>query len=416
MKHILLILVMVGMVGMSSAVQPPRKPFIQITIDGKSYNSGDILTVSPGQKMMIAIEMEGGRRDYCKFPETYADITSTSQILSMGKDGLSYLQNGTKAEWKLLNEDIRFTPDKFVQVKSGDKPSMAEITVTNANFSQYFVKIDMKATWQFSQNNQTSQEENLAESTIYFQVAGTSDTWFSSQNIQASGIKNDRVQVGLNDVKSECDSIENNIYKLKFSAVQQSIRDLQVTINTLKSTIDEVTAGNPSYKVKVTFIGLPTDHPFNDIKTLSVIKNKWDSLSIIVNNQKQELVKLHAQSGQENKDELIKIITSYSDWQNKLSQNMFTVLFRYMPELNIKNVKIPENIQRIADEKTVPDYSQSITELQTFLDARIAQVPDELQKINSIHTRIQAIRLFDGMLRSYFSSINWAEWKSTRGF
>ena len=116
MKRIFLILVMVGMVGLSSAIQPPRKPFIQITIDGKSYNSGDILTVTPGQKMMIAVEMEGGRRDYCKFPETYADITSTAQILSTGKDGLSYQQNGVKAEWKLLNEDIRFIPDKFVQV------------------------------------------------------------------------------------------------------------------------------------------------------------------------------------------------------------------------------------------------------------------------------------------------------------
>jgi hypothetical protein len=38
----------------------------------------------------------------------------------------------------------------------------------------------------------------------------------------------------------------------------------------------------------------------------------------------------------------------------------------------------------------------------------------ESQEINSANTRIQAIRLFDGMLRSFFASINWAEWESTR--
>jgi len=416
MKNIFFILIMVFMVGICSAVQPPRKPFIQIKIDGKSYNNGDILTITSGQKMMITVEMEGGRRDYCKFPETYADITGTAQILSRGKDGLIYQVNGTKSEWKLLSEETKFTSDEFIKVNSTENKPNAELAVTNEKFSQSSLKIVVKAHWQFKQEGIIMHDENLAEGTIYFKTAGSSDVWFSSENIQARGIRNDKVLVKLNDVKSECDSIESNIYKLKFSAVQQSIRRLQVSINTLKSTIDEVTASNPAYKVTVTFLGLPTNNPFNDIETLSVIKNKWDSLSIMVSNQKQELVTLQAQSGQENKEELIKIITPYAEWQKKLSQNTYTVLSRYMPELNVENVKIPGNIQLIAEEKTVPDYSQAVTELQTFLDARILQVPEELQKINSIHVRIQAIRLFDGMLRSYFSSINWADWKSTRGY
>jgi len=407
---------MVFMVGICSAVQPPRKPFIQIKIDGKSYNNGDILTITSGQKMMITVEMEGGRRDYCKFPETYADITGTAQILSRGKDGLIYQVDGTKSEWKLLSEETKFTSDEYIKVNSTENKPTAELDVTNEKFSQSSLKIVVKAAWQFKQEGIIMQDENLAEGTIYFKSAGSSDLWFSSENIQVHGIRNDKVLVKLNDVKAECDSVESNIYKLKFSAVQQAIRSLQVSINTLKSTIDEVTASNPAYKVKVTFVGLPTNNPFNDIEALTVIKNKWDSLSIMVSNQKQELVKLQAQSGQENKEELIKIITPYTEWQKKLTQNTYTVLSRYMPELNIKNVKIPDNIQSIAEEKTIPDYSQAVTELQTFLDARIVQVPDELQKINSIHTRIQAIRLFDGMLRSYFSSINWADWQSTRGY
>lgn len=416
MKNIFLILLMVFMIGTGYAIHPARKPFIQIKIDGKSYKNGDILTVTPGQKLIIGVELEGGRRDYCNFPETYADITSTAQILSRGKDGLIYLLNGAKAEWKLLNEDTRFSADEFVQVKAADNQSIAEFTITNAKFSQSFVKFTTKATWQFSQNTQTTQEENLAEGTIYFQVAGASDFWFSSQNIQASGIKNNLVQEKLNSIQAECDSTQNNIYKLNFSAVQQSIRHLQDIINSLKLTIDEVIASNPSYQVKVTFIGLPTDHPFKDIKELSVIKNKWDLLEVLVNSLKQELVKLPAQTGKENKDKLINIVTQYSDWQYKLSQNTFTLLSRYIPEINIENIKIPAKIHLIAEQKAVSDYSQTINDLQTFLDARIVQVSDELQKINSIHTRIQVVRLFDGMLRSYFSSISWAEWKSTRAY
>jgi hypothetical protein len=416
MKNTFLILVMVFMVGMCSAVQPPRKPFIQIKIDDKSYKNGDILTVTPGQKMLIAVEMEGGRRDYCKFPETYSDITGTAQILSRSKDGLVYQIKDKKAEWKLLSEDAKFTTDEYIRVNAVENKPSAELTVTSEVFSQSYLKIVLKTSWQFSQNEQTSQEDNLAESTIYFKTAGSSDVWFRSENIQASGIKNEQVLDKLNAAKAECDSIENNIYKLKFSAVQLSIRDLQSAVNTLKSTIDEVIAGNPSYKVKVSFIGVPTDDPFKDIEALSVIKNKWDSLSVLVTTLKQELVKFASKPKQENKDELIKIITTYNSWQNKLSENTFTILSRYLPEVNIENVKMPDKFILIAGDKAVPDYSTTLTDFHTFIDTRSIQVPDELQNINSVRTRIQAVRLYDGMLRSYFSSINWAEWKSTRGF
>ena len=42
------------------------------------------LTVTRGQKLNLEVEMEGGRRDYCKFPDAYADITGIAQILSRG--------------------------------------------------------------------------------------------------------------------------------------------------------------------------------------------------------------------------------------------------------------------------------------------------------------------------------------------
>lgn len=413
MKRFFLILIMVFTVIAVSAIQPVRKPFIQIKIDGKAFKNGEILTVSPGQKLMIGVELEGGRRDYCKFPETYADITGTAQILSMGENGLTYQMDGSKAEWKLLNEDISFIPDEFVKVDSQSKRS-AVISISNTKFAQSFVKIIFKATWQFSQDGKTSQEENLAEGMVYFKIAGSSDVWFSSPNIQVSGIKNEIIQEKLFVVQSACDSIEKNFYRLNFSGVQQAIRNLQNTVNILKSTIDEVKVSNPSYQAKVLFIGLPSDHPCGDINVLSTVSTNWITLESLVNDLKQRLGKFPAQPTKESKDELVKMIRIYDDWQNKLHKNTFNLLPMYIPSIKLENIQLPGNIHAVAEAKSIADYTQTLKDFNDFLDQRNEQIPIEIQSIKSIQSRLQAVRLFDGMLMSYFSSINWAEWKNTR--
>ncbi len=416
MKNIFLILVMVIMAGTASAVQPARKPFIQIKIDGKSFKNGDILTVTPGQKLTIEAKLEGGRRDFCKFPDTYSNLAGTAQILLRGENGLTYQLNDQIAEWKLLNEDFSFESDEFIKVNSGAVKSSAELVVASGKFSQSFVKITIKAIWQFTEAANTSEEENTATGTVYFRAAGSPDLWFSTQNVQASGIKNDQIQEKLNEVQQACDSIESNFYRLKFSAVQQDIRTLQGSMNSLNSTIEEVKSANPSYKTKITFVGLPSDRPYGDIETLATIKTSWATLETLVNDLKQQLASLPEQGTKESKDELVTIIGKYADWQFKLPENTFKVLPKYLPELKQDILKMPGNIDYIAEEKTVTDYTKTLKDFNAFLDNRIAQVPTEIQDINSIHTRLQAIRLFDGMLRSYFSSIVWAEWKSTRGF
>jgi hypothetical protein len=417
MKSLLLLMVMmVFMVGFGYSAEPLRKPFIQVKIDGKPSKTGEVLSVKPGQKFLVDVEMEGGRRDYCKFPDIYADITGTAQILSRGKDGITYQGDGKKSEWKLIKEEIRFTPDEFLQVKPTDNQSSAEITVSNQKFSQSYLKITVKASWQFTQNEHIKTEENTAEATLYFKIAGESDVWFSSQNIKATGIKNELIHEKLQEVQSACDSIELNFYRLNFPAVQQSIRNLQNAVNTLKSIVDEVKSSNPSYKTKVIFIGLPSDHPFSDISALLAIKSNWDNLGTSLNDQKLQLSKLPVQPTKESKDELVRIISIYVDWQYRLPENTFKILTQYIPDLSAEKVQMPGNIHFIAEEKTVTDYPKTVGDLNAFLDQRILDFPVEIQKINSTQTRIQAVRLFDGMLRSYFSSINWVEWQSTRGF
>ncbi|HCY42800.1 MAG TPA: hypothetical protein DHV48_15870 [Prolixibacteraceae bacterium] len=416
MKRIFLLqVIMVLMVVIGYGVQPLRKPFLQITVDGKPSKSGDILTVKPGQKFLIKVDIEGGRRDFCKFPDTYADIAGTAQILTRGKDGISYQINGQNAVWKLLNEDIRFAADEFLQIKSTASQS-AEITVSSLHFSQSYLKITGKTSWQFSQGGQLISEENTAEGTLYFKVEGESDVWFTSKNIEATGIANEQVKEKLKATQLMCDSIERSFFRLNFSAVQQSIRDLQNSVNVLKSTIDDVKTGNPSYKTAIVFKGLPSDDPFLDITVFSAIKPGWTTLETLVNNSKQQLAALPAQPTPQNNDQLIQIITGYLNWQNSLPENTFSEFSRYIPELVSENILMPVNIRRVAEVKSVANYAQTISDLNTFLDQRILQIPEEIQKINAANTRLQTVKLFDGMLRGYFSSINWAEWKSTRGF
>jgi len=108
------------------------------------------------------------------------------------------------------------------------------------------------------------------------------------------------------------------------------------------------------------------------------------------------------------------LFVKYSDWLAGLPVNALKVLPLYIPDLKPENILLPENIQLVAKEKSIDNFEQTLGNFSSFLDKRIEQIADENQKISSVQSKPQAVRLFDGMLRSYYSSINWAEWKNTR--
>lgn len=414
MKRFFLVLLMVSTVGMVLAVQPARKPFIQLTVDGKQIKNGEVLTVNPGQKFVVQATLEGGRRDFCNFPDIYADIAGTSEILSRGKNGLIYQLNGVKAEWKLLNELIRFTGDDPIKVNQENEKSSAEIIFPKSTFPQSALKITADAEWQFIQEGQTLQEKNKAEAVLYFKLAGSSDVWFSEHHVQASGMKNDQVLEQLSLVQAGYDTIENNFNKLKFSAVQSSIKNLQATIASLKSTIDQVKAATPTFQSKIVFIGLPSDNAFKNLSTLLAIKTSWTALEPLVQDIQTQAGTLPEKETKEGKEMLVKLIEKYVDWQYKLPENTFQILPLYIPDLKPEDIQLPGNLQFIAEEKSVSNYEQTLNDYKTFLNKRLEVAATETQKIGTTQTRLQAVRLFDGMLRSYFSSINWAEWKDMR--
>lgn len=414
MKPFFLVLLFFFMIGIANAVQPARKPFIKAKIDGNIVKSGDILTVNHGQKLKIEVELEGGRRDYCKFPDTYADIAGKAQIISRGDNGITYLADNKKAEWRLLNEAVQFSSDEFTKVNTSENQPSAELTISNENFSQSYIKAVIKAKWQFSDGDITMEEENVAETVVYLKIPGTSDVWFQSQNIKADGVKDNSVHEKLVTVQSFCDSIEKDLTYLKFATAQQRIRNLQASVADLKAAIDTIKRSNPSYQVKITFSGLPSDKPFKGIAMLSNVKINWATLETLLNEQKQTLDKLTQQSSDNDKKELSGLIQNYADWQAKLPENTFSTLSMYIPDMKTDSIAVSEKFQTFAKSPMDADFQPILNEYKLFIDHRLSKYPTEVQNISTINNRIQAVRLFDGMLRSYFNSITWAEWENTR--
>lgn len=414
MKTLYFFLVLVFAYSTLSAVQTMRKPFLRVKIDGKQVKVGELLTVTHGQKLKIEVEMEGGRRDFCKFPDEYADISGNAQILSRGDKGIVYEIEGKKAEWKLTSENVQFSGDKYITVDPIANQLCANLLVSKEKFAQSFIKASVKSTWQFKTGENVTQEEYSAEATVYFKVAGESDVWYLSKFIKANGIKNEVILEKLVQFQVLCDSIERNLYQLKFPLAQQNIRNLQVISGEIKNSIDEIKATNSTAKINVVISGLPSDEPYLDINTFTVIKNKWLPVDSLLTDIKQGLDRLPEQGNAESQNILAKLIKKYLDWQAKLPEKTVEHLEQYAPKIQANNIILPELLEKYAKSGVANDYANAKKQYQTFIQMRIQMAPDELQEITSVSSRIQAVRLFDGMLRSFFASIEWADWVNTR--
>jgi hypothetical protein len=147
---------------------------------------------------------------------------------------------------------------------------------------------------------------------------------------------------------------------------------------------------------------------------LLAIKTSWTTLEPLIQEIKQQTSELPEKETKEGKEQLVNLLEKYIDWQYKLPETTFQILPLYIPDLKPEDIQLPGNLQFIAEEKTVSNYEQTLGNYKAFLDKRLEVAAAETQKIGTTQTRLQAVRLFDGMLRSYFSSIIWAEWKDTR--
>jgi hypothetical protein len=75
---------------------------------------------------------------------------------------------------------------------------------------------------------------------------------------------------------------------------------------------------------------------------------------------------------------------------------------------------VPAVLQSLVEENQ--NNPSSSDQMKAFLSQRNENIETETQQISQIKNKLQAVKLFDGMLRSYISSINWAQWENNREF
>ena len=389
-----------------------RKPSVEVFVNGKMYQNGDEITVQKGQMLEIKALQKGGRRDFVNYPDNYLKITPNVQVLSRGVNRLIYLDKDVKTEWKLLSENAFFSSDNQLAIKKNPGASNeANVLVGVDDFSRTYLKINLSTVWENFTGDEQKMEKNSCEAFIYLNIAGSTDTWFVSKNIHVSGTKEVRVSEMLKKIQNNFDTIESNLIHFNYAQVQRDIRNLQASVNSLNEYLQETKANNPAFKIEIHFVGLPSDQPISDLGVLEILQGQWAQLNTFIH---QQAAIINSSSPNNNNLRLKSSIQKYLDWQYSLPDNWLIVMGLYLPNVNTDQILVPSALQALTEANQPLTDSPSIELMKTFINQRVAEIENETQQIAQTKSRLQAVKLFDGMLRSYISSINWAAWENNR--
>ena len=416
MRFILLInLIFFFCLGYAIAQQPVRKPFIHIHVGDKIYQDGDEVTVKKGEKLRIQVSQEGGRRDFVKFPDTYAFVPGASEILFRSDNRGVMTYQGRRIEWDLQEESAHYVSENTVKIQTeGTSGTSAVITIPSEHVTRTYLRISLKTIWKYTDGTRISREENNSEAIIYLNIAGAFDTWFVSQNIQAKGVHDSDVERALQAVQASCDTIQVRLMQRQFDVIQQEINTLKTRVDQAQSSIERAKAVNPAFKAEVSFLGLPSDLPLQYIEDFSILKGRWSDLYNLLVNSADVIDQIPLNPDNSHKPLVLRLSADYLEWQRTLPPGSLNLISRYLGGMSGHPIELPGNLSIMAREKTIGDIESAANEIIDFYTLRAEQVPSEVQEINNANIRLQAVKLYDGMLRSYFSSIDWAPWVNTR--
>ncbi len=389
-----------------------RKPSVEVFINGKMYENGDEITVQKGEMLEVRVSQKGGRRDFVNYPDNYMKMTPDLQILKKGVNGLVYVNKGTKSEWRLLSEDAIFSSDEQLTIKENTSAfNEVSVRVGGGDFSRTYLKINLNTVWQFTTGNEQKLEQNDSEAYIYLNVTGSTEIWFASKNIHVAGTKDEGIKEKLNFIQNNFDTIESNLIHFNYVQVQKDIRNLQSNVNLLSSYLQQLKSNNPAFRIEIHFVGLPSDRPINDLNVFERLQLEWSRLNTFI--QQEVAIMNDASTG--NTEKLKASMQKYLSWQYGLPENWIAVMELYLPQINSEKILVSPQLQAlIEDNQESKDIGSSLELIKAFFNQRIENIDAETKQIVQTKNRLQAVKLFDGMLRSYISSINWAEWENTR--
>ncbi len=404
--------------GLMFAVQPVRKPYIELSVNGEKLLDEDILEVDRGNLVKITLSFEGGRRDYVEFPDSYADIPNEAQIVSRNENRLVYQIQNEKYEWELLDQSFEIETDEKIKIrnkKTQGNEHQLWINIPSRKVNDPYIKFSVKASWQYTEGTLIMQEEDVAEAILHLKIKGKTDEWFVSPNIKVSGNEDGRLEEKFTQIQNSYYNIEEKMIKRDFNSAQVEIRNLKTTIQQTDLLLKQIKNENETFFADITFVGLPSDKPIGDIEKLRELINYWTELNPMLKLHQNNFDKIPIQPTNDNKKDVLTIAQVFDNWFHSLPENGIDLLNTYIPEINWEEkVSIHPYLSFNPEHNRVNNVSLGYEEVDEFLYRRSFDVPMEIQKINIAVNRLQATRLFDGMLRGFISSIKFSSWENTR--
>ncbi len=416
----------------SFGADPMRQPFVEITVNGKTYSPGDKIDTRPGERLKITASLRGGRRDYCSMPEKYANIGQTTEIVSKGDDGMFFtVQGGSqfRGEWQLANETATFSSSGEVVIEplqqQGVKQTEAFVTLPKSGLSQTYLKVRSNALWKYQRTTPagvTNQEEtNQGEGSFTLVLTMTAGGWYSSENIVVSGTENFSVRNKLDQVQRFYKEIETALLAKNFNAARMHVTNLQNSINSLKTEIERQKQENSNFECEVSLIGTPTDLSMEHLNMLQKLSDLWKTQYSISqeNTLKINQILLTKQIGLTN-NIMKSVIKNYIEWGTPIPTGAVDMLTLYNPSNTLGAFALPVkvldwNASATEDASILKDQVmgiQILSELREFYQERTRRSIDERKVIINTQNSLLPVKPIDAQLKSYLGSLSWLKWTS----
>ncbi len=414
----------------AAAAEPVRKPFVEVTINGKILLPGEKAEVRPGAKVKVTALLRGGKRDYCTMPEKYANVGANTQIVSKGDDGMSFtIQGGNqfRGEWTLANETATMSSSPEVVIEplsqQGVKQNEAYVTLPKTGIGQTFLKIKVNTLWKYQRTTPAgttqTEETNTGEDTFYLVLAGASDAWYSSENIVVTGTENISIRNILNQVQNFYKEIELALRTKNMGGVQMHISNLKTSIGSLKSEIDRQKREKSTFECNVILMGSPTDLVMDHFIKLQKMSELWKTQYTISQENSQRINQLLLNKQISLTNNIMKsVIKNYVDWASPIPSDATDLVAIYNPSQTLGGFVLPLkflswNESAREDASILKDQVagiQMLAELREFYLERLQKSVSERKIILETQNSLQPVKAIDSQLTSYFSGLGWLKW------
>lgn len=277
-----------------------------------------------------------------------------------------------------------------------------------------YIKVKISTHWNYDNGTTATTETDLAEATIYLHIQGNTNEWFATPNVKAAGNRDQVVEEKLNAIQGSYNKIESLLNNFEFTSIQPEIHNLRTIVGQLEDRVEYIVANEPNKHSDIFFIGLPSDQAVSDVGDFRTLATAWDELEKLVNDQHIRLDQLEESAEKVKLRDLLELIRPFTNWEDELPNQAESLLQDYAKDFNWENTSIRSFLAFDPNEERINNLEQSQTDFHRFLENRQENIEAEKQKINYALTRLQAVRIFDGMLMGFFSSLNFARWENTR--